>query len=168
MTLSATHSIAIPRRFAADIERQVERELIKMGYGRLGIDEDDLPGLHFPQSMKVGPSYIQIVSESRAVPGPNLFVIPIPYINEEGNWSVNSRQNVLLQMIRVSDVDCRDGRVDIEDPWTHERYTLDVIFDPDGPDLRERWARHLPQAVMAAEIARSRSPLRRFARAIGF
>lgn len=165
---AVTHSINLPPRFSADLEQQVLRELIEMGYGRFSIAERDLPGLHFPKALHVGPGHIKFFSGSRAKVGSNLFAIPIPRRNENGKWSVQSRRNILLQSIYIREADRREGSLTVHDPWTHEPYELEVVLDPHGPDLRARFVENIHQAILSAEVARSRSPLRRFARAIGF
>lgn len=167
MTATATHSINLPPHFAADIEQEVVGELFKMGYGRISITERDLPGLHFPKTMQVGPSYIKIFANTRVTVGANLVVVPIPYRNEAGNWTVNSRRNILLQAVRINEADRKTGQLTVQDPWTKESYTLDVVFDPEGPDLRAHLADHLRQAVVNTQAARSRSPLHRLAGIFG-
>jgi len=167
MTSRATHCITMPPRFAADIEEQVLQELIEMGYCRISTTERDLPGIHFPKEMHIGPGYIKIFAGTRVKVGSNLIVAPFPYMNDDGKPSIHSRNKILLQPVFVREADRKSGQMTVEDPWSHESYTLDVVFDPEGPDLREHILDHMHQAIMNAQIARSRSPLRRFARAIG-
>jgi hypothetical protein len=166
MSQTITHSLKVPARFSADIEREAQRELIEMGYGRLGLDERDLPGLHFAKMIHLGERFIRVETGSPAADGTNMLFMPMPFRNEAGNFAISTKR-IYAQRIQAASPLSEGGFSEIQDPWTEEHLTLQIAFDPNGIDLRKRWIELLPQAVMSAEIQRAKSPLSRLARAIG-